>query len=59
VLMAREKMERPFGYIPTIVRLMKDWYSFHSLSEKDLETICSLPWVHGKSFLALHHWYIG
>jgi len=47
------------GYIPTIVKLMKNWYSFHFLSEKDLEITHSIPWVHGKSFLALQHWYIG
>lgn len=47
------------GYIPTMVRLMKDWYSFHFLSSQDLEAISTLPWVHSKSFLALHKWYIG
>lgn len=47
------------GYIPKIVRLMNNWYSFHFLKEQDLEIIFSLPWVHDKSFLALHKWYIG
>lgn len=47
------------GYVPIIVRLMKDWYSFHFLKVKDLDTIWALPWVHGRSFLALHRRYIG
>lgn len=42
-----------------IVRLMRNWYSFHFLSIEDLETIRTLPWVHGKSFLDFHQWYIG
>lgn len=47
------------GYTPTIVRLMRDWYSFHFLEVKDLYIIWGLPWVHGRSFLALHRWFIG
>lgn len=47
------------GYTPTIVRLMKDWYSFHFQKMKDLYIVWKLPWVYGRSFLALHRWYIG
>lgn len=47
------------GYIPQIVKLMKDWYSFHFMSVEDLEIILTLPLVHGKGFLTLHKWYIG
>lgn len=52
------KWKSLLGYLPTIFRLMKGWYNFHFLSIEDLETIRSIPWVHGKSFLALHNWYI-
>lgn len=53
------KWKSLLGYISTIVRLIKNWYSFHFLSMEDFETIRSIPWVHGKNFLALHNWYIG
>lgn len=43
------------GYMLTVVGLLKGWYSFHFLSQEDLEKIKSLPWINGKSFLALHH----
>lgn len=45
------------GYIPIIAKLMKD--CFHFLSVGDLDIIQNLPWVYGKSFLALYKWYIG
>lgn len=46
------------GYLLTVVRLLKAWYSFHFLSQEDLEKIKAIPWINGKSFLALHSWYI-
>lgn len=47
------------GYTPIISLMMKDWYSFHFLKEKDLEVILGKPWVKGRSFLYLSRWYMG
>lgn len=53
------KWKSLLGYIPTLVRLMGGWYSYHFLSEEDLQKKLVLPWVKGRGFLALHSWYMG
>ena len=55
-----EKHWKPLiGYVPIVARLLKEWYCFHFLSSSDLESIFNKHWVLGRSFLALHRWYLG
>jgi len=54
-----KKWKSMLGYMLTVVRLLKGWYSFNFLSQEDLEKIKSMPWLNGKIFSVLHHWCIG
>lgn len=45
--------------MPSMVRLMASWYSFHFLFQEDLIKIKVIPWIKGWIFLALHTWYVG
>jgi len=53
------KWKSLLGYMPTVVRLLSGWYSFHFLNHEDPMKIKAIPWIKGKSFLELLSWYIG
>jgi len=56
---AETKWRSLLCYMPMVVRLLSGCYNFHFLSQDDLTKIKAIPWIKGRSFLALHSSYVG